>query len=79
MEKHKHYLTREISEYNLVHNMEILEIFKKTLYNQMQIKFPRVCIMVQIDINIFNEEHSETPINSFTEPCLEPLTGPMQI
>ena len=29
----------------------------------MQIKFPRVCIMVQIDMNIFDEEHSETPIN----------------
>ena len=43
--------------------MDILEIFKKTLYNQMQIKFPRVCIMVQIDMNIFDEEHSETPLN----------------
>ena len=29
----------------------------------MQIKFPRVCIMVQIDMNIFDEEHSETPLN----------------
>ena len=41
----------------------------------MQIEFPRVCIMVQIDMNIFNEEHSETPINKVN--TLKQLQGAM--
>ena len=45
MEKHKHSPTREISEYNLVHDMEILEIIKKTLFNQMQTKITQTYLM----------------------------------